>query len=442
MTSQICASLFLVSVATGEKRRLTWPPEPSIGDGWPAISPDGQLLAFARYAQDSTANIYLMPPAGGSPRQLTADKSSLFGLTWTADAKQIVLSSNRSGVPRLWRLAVNPSPPSPIAPSLVESAGENARFPSISRPGPHAPARLAYQRFEENLDIRRAELVDAGTRARTLKPSSPFIASTKSEDHPQYAPDGRKIAFVSTRSGTFELWLSDRDGSHVSQLTSMRGPIVVGPRWSPDGRRIAFFATTGASGQYLTYVIDAEGGRPSRLSRDDRELEALPTWSRDGRWIYFASGRSGALQIWKMPLTANGDGEPVQLTRKGGAESAESPDGRFLYYTKVPEVGPGLWSIPIEGGEERRVLDTPRFGYWTVAPTGIYFVDFTIAPEAPRPVKFYDFATRTVTQIGTIEKTVKWSNTPGFAMSPDERWLLYSTLESVDGDLMWVDNFK
>jgi Tol biopolymer transport system component len=373
---------------------------------------------------------------------MTADKASLFGLAWTADSKQIVFSSDRGagGTARLWQLPIDP-PQSSLPPTPVESTGENAKFPSLSRPGRSAPARLAYQRVTENLDIRRAERVGADTPRCALKPSALFIASTKSEDHPQYSPNGQKIAFVSTRSGTFEVWLADQDGSNASRLTFVEGPIVVGPRWSPDSRRIAFFATTGPTGQYLAYVIDADGGRPSRLSGNDRELEALPTWSRDGRWVYFASGRTRALQIWKTPMTTDG-GEPVQLTRGGGAEAAESPDGRSLYYVKVPEAGAGLWSIPTQGGDERRVLDAPRFGYWTVARTGIYFVDFNGAADAPRPVKRYDFATRSVMQIGTVEKTVHWRNTPGFAMSPDERWLLYSSLESTDADLMWVDNFS
>ncbi len=437
MTSSICASLFRVSIVTGDKSRLTSPPEPSIGDGWPAVSPDGQTLAFARYSQDSAANIYLMPSRGGEPHPLTADKASLFGLAWTANGRQLVFSSDRGGFSRLWRIPVKRSLQASASP--VEGAGEDARFPSISRSGAGAPARLAYQRFEENLDIRRAEVVGEGTPQHVLKVSAPFLGSTKSEDHPRYSPDGRKIAFVSKRSGTFEIWLCDHDGSNLLRLTSMGGPIVVAPQWSPDSRRIAFFATTGASGNYLAYVIDAEGGRPSRLTGDDRELEALPVWSRNGRWIYFASGRSGSLQIWKMP--ANG-GEPVQMTRSGGAEASESPDGRWVYYTKVPEVGPGLWSIPADGGEEVRILDSARFGYWSVARTGIYFIDFNVATEAPRPVKFFDFQTRHVTQIGAVENSVAWSNTPGFAIDPDGHWLLYSNLESTDADLLLVDNFR
>jgi Tol biopolymer transport system component len=437
LTSPICASLFLVSVTTGAKKRLTWPAEPSIGDGWPAVSPDGRTLAFARYSQDSTANIYVLPLARGEPRQITAEKSSLLGLAWTPNGKELIFSSNRSGGFRLWRV---PSPSSVVTtPSAVEGAAEDARFPSISRPGSRRSARLAYQRLDQNHDIRRAEILGEGTPHHVLKPSTPFIASTRSEDHPQFSPDGKKIAFVSNRSGTWEIWLCGGEGSNLARLTSMGGPAVIGPRWSLDGRRLVFFAATGVSGQYQSYLIDAEGGLPQRLSRDDRQLEALPSWSRDGRLIYFVSGRSGSLQIWKAPVDG---GAPAQITRGGGAEALESPDGRLLYYTKVPETGPGLWSIPIAGGEETRVLDSVRFGYWALVSNGIYFIDFNTPGDMPRPVKFLSFHDRQVKQIGTVEKSVAWNSNKGFAVSPDSRWLLYSSLESTEADLMLLDNFR
>jgi hypothetical protein len=132
----------------------------------------------------------------------------------------------------------------------------------------------------------------------------------------------------------------------------------------------------------------------------------------------------------------------VQLTRGGGAEASESPDGRILYYTKVPEIGPGLWSVPVDGGDEVRVLESVRFGYWAVARSGIYFIDFDVPGDAPRQVRFFNFESRQVRQVGTVENTVAWSNTPGFAISPDGRWLLYSSLERSDADLMLVDNFR
>ena len=186
-------------------------------------------------------------------------------------------------------------------------------------------------------------------------------------------------------------------------------------------------------------MTGAEDGRTSRLTRTEGELEALPAWSRDGRWVYLASGRSGSLQIWRVPLDG---GEPVQITRRAAQKRRNHQTAASVYYTKVPEIGPGLWSVPVGGGDEVRVLDSVRFGYWAVARNGIYFIDFDVPSDAPRPVRFFNFESRQVTQVGTVENTVSWSNTPGFAISPDSRWLLYSSLERRDADLMLLDNFR
>jgi len=437
LTSPICASLFVVSVATGQKTRLTAPPEPSIGDGWPAVSPDGRTVAFARYSQDATADIHVVALTGGELRQLTVDKASIFGLAWSTNS-ELIFSSGRSGTSRLWRASVTGADRTAVAP--LDGAGEDARFPSSARLATSgARPRLAYQRFVEDIDIRRAEIVAEGTRRYALKASQPFIASTQSDDHPRYSPDGMRIAFVSRRSGTYEIWVSDSDAANPVRLTSMEGPIVAAPQWSPDGRQIAYFASAGLGGRYAIYLIDSQGGRPSRLTRTDAALEALPVWSSDGQSIYLASGRSGSLQIWRIPRVGN---EPLQITANGGAEACPSPDGRAVFYAKVPEAGPGLWSVPADGGAETRVLQSARFGYWAVVRDGIYFVDFDVARDVPRPVKFFSLQSREVTQVGEVEPTVAWTNTPGFAVSPDGRWLLYTSLERSAADLMLVDSWK
>jgi hypothetical protein len=71
---------------------------------------------------------------------------------------------------------------------------------------------------------------------------------------------------------------------------------------------------------------------------------------------------------------------------------------------------------------------------------GVYFVARTGAAP-PRPLKFFSFATRRVTQIGTVEKDpLRW--VPGLAISPDRRWLLYAMIEQNTSSIMLVENFR
>src|SRR5256885_6897562 len=112
------------------------------------------------------------------------------------------------------------------------------------------------------------------------------------------------------RSGTWETWSSNSDGSHPSQLTSLGGPFTYAPRWSPDGKRLSFVSN--ASGRPAIFVIASAGGAPQVLTTRD-SADAMPgSWSRDGKWIYYTSED---LQVWRVP--SNG-GTPVQLTLHGG----------------------------------------------------------------------------------------------------------------------------
>jgi Tol biopolymer transport system component len=190
-------------------------------------------------------------------------------------------------------------------------------------------------------------------------------------------------------------------------------------------------------GQRDIAVVSAEGGRPRRLTREASQ-DAIPSWSADGRWVYFNSDRSGTYQIWKMPAQG---GEALPVTKGGGFDSLESPDGKFLYYTKGREV-PGIWRLPVGGGQETPVLDHHRAGYWRawdVVADGIYFATAEV-PSRP-VIEFFSFATGQVTQIAQLEKPI-FTTDQGLTVSPDQRWLVYVQIDQSGTDIMLVENFR
>ena len=225
------AALFLLSIETGEKRRITSPPQKTIGDVWPAFSPDGHVLVFVRVAY-FRQDLYALELSNDvrpvrDPKRLTFAKAFNRQPAWTADGRSIVYVSGESPHhPSLWRMTLK-NPLGPRAP-LRQLPLADANWPAISRQG-----RLVYGRRIWDFDIWRLELGGSGRRERL--PSN----STRLEHTPQYSPDGKRIAFASDRSGSHEIWVCGGDGSHPVKLTSFGGPYLSSPSWSPDGRETA-----------------------------------------------------------------------------------------------------------------------------------------------------------------------------------------------------------
>jgi Tol biopolymer transport system component/DNA-binding winged helix-turn-helix (wHTH) protein len=402
---------------------LTIPTATQPYDFYPRFSPDGQTVAFIRTVNKSSSmDIYLVSVAGGEPKRLTFDKSMIRGLTWTPDGTYIVFSSDRLGGRRLWKIRASGGSPEPL------SVGqEDAVEPAISRAGHN----LAYTRILYDTNIwRYASSNAAGTRE---SPTS-LIASTERDQAPNFSPDGKRIAFASRRSGSYEIWMCDSDGGSPVQLTTFHSSAEVGtPRWSPDGQHIAF--DFDPEGNVDIYVLKIDEGRSHRLTTSSAN-DSAPTWSRDGQWIYFSSDRSGTNQIWKMPAQG---GPAILVTKNGGYSPAyESADGKSLYYSKG-FMASGVWKLLLAGGEETLVLDQPErgfYGYWDLVEKGIYYYN-----AGTKNIEFFDFATKRASRVLTPVEPPIPAN-PGFSVSPDRRWILFAQKDEDNANIMLVENFR
>jgi Tol biopolymer transport system component/tRNA A-37 threonylcarbamoyl transferase component Bud32 len=405
------AALWVISPESGEKRQITTPPTNYWGDFYPSFSPDGRTLAFVRFSAAQSGDVYVLPVtptlnANGEPRRLTNESRLMIGIAWTANGTGIVFSSNRGGTQALWRVAVSGSP------SRRLSVGENGRFPAISA----RANRLVYTQSIADTNIWRINLQDPSD-------ATPLLTSTRADSNPSYSPDGRRVAFESSRSGNQEVWVADADGSNAVQLVDLGRS--GSPRWSPDGHRIAF--DSNVVGNWQIYAVSAQGGHPERMTKSAAN-ESRPSWSHDGKWIYFGSNRSGVSQVWKMPA---GGGPAEQLTRNGGENPFESPDSRTIYYLKNGSNPSPLWKVPAEKGEESQVLDSVNFSQFAVSSGGIYFLSW------PR-LQYLDFSTGRAKTILTLHKQASL----GLCISKDEHWLLYPQVDQGGSDLMLVENFR
>ena len=415
----------LVSIETGEIQKLSRSPSQFNGDSGGRFSPDGKWIAFSRSLNWAVEDIYLVSVSGGEPRRLTNDNVEISGLDWTADGREIVFSSKRGGPFCLWRVSTAGGAPEPLP-----GVGENATVPRISRQGNY----LAY--VPDNWD---SKIWRAPGRNPSGKDSSPtlLIASTRRDVHGEYSPDGKRIAFGSDRSGSFEIWMCDSEGTNPIQLTHFGSGDNGTPRWSPDGQQIAFDArVTGSSD---IYVVSVDGGSPRRLTTEP-SADITPAWSKDGRWVFFGSDRDGDWQIWKVPAVG---GRAVQVTKNGGINPLAATDG-FLYYSRNGGVigaknEPGVWKVPFDGGEETRVFDRGCGCQLLVTEQGVYFVNGDVKPGSE--ISFYNFANNQTTKlfsVSTKKPTYLW----GLSASPDGKWILYTEYEQLDNDIMLVENFQ
>ena len=431
--------LFLLSPESGEKRRLTSAPQrlPGVlsggvpwGDRDPALSPDGRTLAFTRVVDFGNSDVHLLRlgpdmTAQGSPERLTFENHQAASPTWLFGASEVLFSQGAWNSERqMLRLAAVPPGPDAIARRQVP-VGTDATNLAFSR----TSRRLVFSREQRDINIYRFGLRGPGEPAG--EPER-LIASTRLEYNPEYSPKGESVAFVSTRSGSEEIWLANTDGSNARQLTSMGGPLTSNPRWSPDATTILFDSRLKGSADL--YVISAQGGSPRPLT-DQPSYEGEARWSHDGVWIYFGSDRTGRMEVWRIPA---GGGGATQVTRNGGRCAFESPDGRWLYYSRW-SLGIDLWKAPVAGGAETRVLKGLN-NFFDYVPTsqGVYFIRAGPANTgADAALAYLDFATGNTNL--ALRKMRSYS---GLTISPDGRSLLYTQEDAFGADLILVDNFR
>jgi Tol biopolymer transport system component/DNA-binding winged helix-turn-helix (wHTH) protein len=411
-------AIHLISYETLERRQLTYP-SPQYNDYRVAFSPDGTMLAFVRRTRSSFAvsDLYVVHVSDGTPRRVTFDNTRITDLAWTRDGRAILFASARAGEQTLWKIAVTGGTPERLG--IADGAVEIAL-----RGG-----RLAYSRVSVDANVWKliADSTAEKPSFHEMFPSTAFDAGA------QFSPDSSKIVFMSARSGSAEIWLSDAAGGNLVQLSYFGGHAGT-PRWAPDSQQIAFDARP--EGHSDIYIVHAAGGAPRRLTTDPAD-DVVPSWSRDGRWVYFASNRSGEWQVWKMPSTG---GLARQVTRGGGFAAFESPDGRKVYYSQFDS--PGLWELQGAGGPEIRILDAPGVGYWGYwAPVrhGIYFVQ--AHRESQEALAFFDFARRQTRVIAELQGHAAMFE-PGLAVSADERSILYVQVNRVESDISIVEGVR
>lgn len=436
--------IVLVSYVGAVLRPVTDPGPIALGDLDPVFSPDGGRLAFRRILGIGSEDLFVLDldpgwlqpqlddrispslPRLGEPRRVTFDRTGILGVTWTADGRSLVFSSDRVPPRGLWRVPVDGG-----APHWLGMPGTFVADPAI----PWAGEGLVYQVMHCDSNIWAVDL----DRGRSRGDRRRLFVSTREEQLPRYSPDGSRIAFLSNRSGHSEIWIAGADGTEARRITHLEGASIHSFSWSPDGARLAFDARLGQRAEI--FITRAIGGGVERFTPENRESgqfdEMSPSWSADGRWIYFSSPRDGDWQIWKRGAPGISRMERARrVTRNGGIVAREGPEGRYVYYSRRGE--PGLWRRPVNGDVEERILEhlSSADGLnWEPAPAGLFFVERRL--DAPSRIARYDYETGQITAVVSLEAHRPYP--PGLTVAPDGSRLFWVRLDRAESDLLWAD---
>ncbi len=392
----IPSQLWIINVATGAKRLL------ANGDAVQARwSPGGKRIAYWSLKQGSgQRDIWTIPAVGGAATRVTNDEALDWNPVWSPDGRYLYFASDRSGSMNFWRVVLDETSGELLGtPETVVTPSVYSQHLSFSHDG----KRMAYVQKSETRNLQRvafdpltgrttgeAQPVTQGANYVTEPDLSPneewFTCSSQGEKQedilllkrdgteqrqltndafrdrsPRWSPDGQRIAFYSDRSGRFEVWAINFDGTGLQQVTYTTGPSTVYPIWSPDGKMLF---KQRASQPFLFEV-----NRPWT----EQTPQKLPTieglgedfwassWSPDGRkvagtWVF---SRINYLHVYDFETRTY-----ENLKVRAGRPVWLSDNSRLLY-----ERDGGIHLLETQTKKSREVLSAGPDTLITVCPT-------------------------------------------------------------------------
>lgn len=396
------------------------PDERRVGDFQPRFSPDGARLVWIGVGPGGQDRIFVASWPEGRPEMLGGELGSLQGLDFTADGQSLICSASLTGSLRLWQL--------PLAggggPRAIATTGAFAWNPRVAREG----GQLVYEEVDTDQDIWRVRIL--GEDPWRLETSA-FLRSTRWEQEARIGPDGETVVFISTRSGSPQLWLTQGDGAATRRLTSLQTAGLSCPRFSPDGQAVAFNALV--KGRSVIMVLSLRGGAPRTLTPDG-ESELLGGWSADGASLLYSSEDEGGWSVGRRHLNT---GQTSPVMDFSGVTAVETRDGRNLYFTRSDHRG--LWSLPLSedgrapvGVPPRPVLPELPAGHrhnWVIADNQLHWLMPAAGTTLLMRTALPDGPTRMIGELPS-------ASGDALAVSPDGRTILYPRTGPLEGDLM------
>lgn len=203
---------------------------------------------------------------------------------------------------------------------------------------------------------------------------------------PFWTPDGKRVAFRSTKAGPWNAFWKNADGSGATEQLTNSQYLTEPSAWSPDGKLLAFTETNPASRRDILLLAINEDRKPRPLIQTPAD-ESAPRFSPDGRWIAYVSDASGRPEIYAQPYPTSG--EKWQISTSGGREPVWAPSGAELFYRDgdklmvaeiktAPAFAAAKPRLLFEGGYEGPISSRANFD---ISPDGRRFLMLQAAAQ-------------------------------------------------------------
>lgn len=341
-------------MATTDGSRAPWQfttsPQSSNSPRW---SPDGKSIAFLSSRPESAPaggsaepprnQVYLLSMNGGEAKRITNLKNGVSLFRWSPDGSRLVVVSR-----------VGPS----------DNRGDNRTTESKDRSDVRHYKNSSYK-FNDSgwFDDRRTHFWVIDARNGEAK------QITKGDDwndsDPQWSPDGRRIAFVSNRTGkeydedrNADVWVINADGGGALTKISDHDESDNQPRWSPDGKWIAFTGEVHDRDHPKIWLAPSTGGAPSTLAANN--LDLIPgglEWSDDGKSLYFETGVKGELHLFRVDVPTKSVSQVTSGARGVRSADFNFASGKMIYLANDFKHLDDLYVADLNGKNERKLTN-------------------------------------------------------------------------------------
>jgi len=333
---------------------------------YPALSPDGQRIAYAaRAGKSDTFHIFVRAVGVDTPRQVTTGEAGDVSPAWSPDGNRIAFLRIEEG--RAQYIV------------LPAGGGEERRVAEFSdeRGEAQPPPAVVWTPEGKSLIVadtgrRPAGLsvvaIDTGAVAPLTHPQPGAVDST-----PVISPDHTTLAFVrSSGEGSGDIFLADLQGQNIRRLT-FDDHGIFGIAWAADSQDVVY-GTNRSAGRSQLWRVPAYGGSPRMLAFAG--LNASFPAIAGSRLVYEDS--PSASTLWRARLNGEDDAEEQELVRSTGRESwpAYSPDGRRIAYISDQTGADEVWICDAAGGNREQVthFNRPRVARPRWSPDGRYLL--------------------------------------------------------------------